>query len=109
MIKIDELEDLIRHYRWLEDIAKDYESILEMMDREKDYFRIHGFSYSARGDVCKFSLNCHRTIPYTYVRDGIQSALNGIISELKECENKLKDFNIDNDDTRRTVTESKCH
>ena len=101
MTKIDELENLIRHYRWLESIAKDYEGILEIIDREKDYFTIRGFSYSARGDARKFALNCHRTIPYTYIRDGIQSALDGIISELKECENKLKEYNINANDSLR--------
>ena len=99
MTKIDELENLIRHCRWLKSIAKDYENILEIIDREKDYFTIRGFSYSARGSVREFALNCHRSIPYTYIRDGIQSALDGIISELKECDNKIKEeFNINNDD-----------
>lgn len=89
MTKFDELERKVRHYRWLQGIAAEYEDMLKLINREKDHFTIEGFSYSARGDVRNFNVNGHRTIPYTFIRDGLQAELNNINIEIAECEKEL--------------------
>ena len=89
MSKFEELSNKVRHYYWLCEIAKDYDGMIRLIDNEKDYFTIEGFSYSARGDVREFNVNCHRTIPYKYIRDGLADKLAEIKAEIAECEKDL--------------------
>lgn len=92
MSKFDELEHKVRHYRWLRDIERIYTEMLDLINKEKEYFTIEGFSYSARGDTETFDLNPHRTIPYVYIRDGLEAARDNIRKELSECEQELKEW-----------------
>lgn len=92
MNKFDELEQKVRHYRWLQGIADNYENMLKLIDREKDYFTIYGLTYAARGDTNNFQVNPHRTIPYKFIYDGLKVALETINTEIAECEKELKDW-----------------
>ena len=92
MSKFDDLEQKIRHYRWLQGIADNYESMLKLIDREKDYFIIYGLTYAARGDTTNFQVNPHRTIPYKYIYDGLKAELEAINAEIAECEKELQDW-----------------
>lgn len=90
MSKFDELEKKVRHYRWLQDIAEEYKGMIDLIEREKEYFTIQSFSYSARGDIRKFQVNSHRTIPYSYIRDGLKAELETINAEIAECGKELE-------------------
>lgn len=90
--KFDELQDKMRHYKWLCDIAHEYKSMIDCIEREKECFRIYGFSYAARGDVRTFNVNPHRTIPYSYIKDGLSAALADVEKEIAEKEIELKEW-----------------
>ena len=92
--EFDELEKKVRHYRWLQDVAKVYKDMIDLIEREKEYFTIQSFSYSARGDVRRFQVNSHHTIPYTYIRDGLKAELETINAEIAECEKELEDRDV---------------
>lgn len=89
-MKFDELEQKIRHYRWLKDIAESYQDMVHLIERERDNFTINAFSYSARGDGTVFQVNPHRTIPYKYILDGLKAELETINAEITECEKDLQ-------------------
>lgn len=75
---------------WLQGIADNYESMLKLIDKEKDYFTIYGLTYTARGDIRNFQVNPHRTIQYKYIYDGLKAELDVINAEIAECEKELK-------------------
>ena len=62
----------------------------ELVAREGDHFRLCSFSYSARGDEQKFEVNPHRTIPFTFIRDGLKEALARISEEMAQIEKELQ-------------------
>lgn len=96
MKDIKKLNDFLKEYNWLKDIAKDYEKIIKIIEKEKNHFVINGFVYSARGPIENFiignrtlNINPHYTIPYTYVLEGVKAALNEINKRLIEIEQNL--------------------
>ena len=89
-MKFDELEQKIKHYRWLKEIAEHYNDMVSLIEREKDHFKIEAFSYSARGDARVFQANPHRTIPYKFILDGLKAELETINAEITECEKDLQ-------------------
>lgn len=91
-IKFRELLDKLKHYAWLCDIAHEYKSMIDCIEREKEYFVIYDFSYAARGDVRTFKVNPHRTIPYSYIKDGLSAALANVEKEIAEKEIELKEW-----------------
>ena len=90
--KFDELQDKMRYYKWLCNIAHEYKSMIDCIEREKESFVIHGLTYSARGDVTTFNVNPHRTIPYSFIKDGLSAALADIEKEIAEKEIELKEW-----------------
>lgn len=92
MTKFQELQNKMRHYKWLCDIAHEYKSMIDCIEREKEYFVIHGLTYSARGDVTTFNINPHKTIPYSYIKDGLSAALANVEKEIAEKEIELKEW-----------------
>ena len=88
--KFDELAEKVRHYRWLQGIADKYRDMIGLIEREKEFFTIEGFSYSARGDTKVFSINNHRTIPYRFIQDGLRLELLDIEMEMKNIEIELE-------------------
>ena len=71
-MKYDEIEQKVQSYRWLEGIAEEYRKMIDRIHAEKEYFRVEKIAYTARGDMRYLDLNCHRTIPYHYIADGLQ-------------------------------------
>lgn len=88
--KFDELAEKVHHYRWLQGIADEYRDMIGLIEREKEFFTIEAFSYSARGDTRVFSINNHKTIPYWFILDGLQSELRDIEMEMKNIEIELE-------------------
>ena len=96
----EELQRKIRHWRWLEEIKQEYESMIKMIDHEKDYFTIRSFTYTTRGDArsfpandtytSKFQINPHRSIPYTFIRDGLKAELETICQEIEDCKREIE-------------------
>jgi hypothetical protein len=94
-MKYDEIETKVQSYRWLEEIAKDYQTMINRINSEQDYFRVEKIAYIARGDIQYLDLNCHRTIPGHYIADGLKEALTGIDEELKQLKAELEEMNIE--------------
>jgi hypothetical protein len=94
-MKYDEIKQKVESYRWLESIAKEYREMIDLIQREQEYFRVEKIAYTARGDMQYFDLNCHRTIPGRYIADGLKAALIGIDEELKQLKEELEEINIE--------------
>ena len=94
-MKYDEIERKVQSYRWLEGIAKDYRSMIDRINSEKDYFKVEKIWYTARGDMQHLDLNCHRTIPGHYIADGLKEALIGIDEEIKQLKAELEAINVE--------------
>lgn len=94
-MKYDEIKQKVESYRWLESIAKEYRAMIDLIQREQEYFRVEKIAYTARGDMQYFDLNCHRTIPGRYIADGLKAALIGIDEELKQLKEELEEINIE--------------
>ena len=94
-MKYEEIEQKVQSYRWLEGIAKEYREMIDIIQREQDYFRVEKIAYTARGDMQYLDLNYHRTIPGHYIADGLKEALTGIDEELKQLKEELEALNIE--------------
>ena len=93
MSKFEELKHKVETYEMMKAVANDYRNVIELIDRERDYFRVEEIIYSARGDSRKLHLNpYYAPIPYTVIRDGLQAALKKLEAEMSEMEKKLKDW-----------------
>ena len=94
-MKYDEIEQKVQSYRWLESIAKEYREMIDLINREKEHFKVEKIAYTARGDMQYLDLNCHRTIPWHYIADGLKEALTGIDEEIKQLKAELEAINIE--------------
>lgn len=94
-MKYDEIEQKVQSYRWLESIAKEYREMIDLINREKEHFKVEKIAYTARGDMHYLDLNCHRTIPWHYIADGLKEALTGIDEEIKQLKAELEAINIE--------------
>ena len=94
-MKYDKIEQKVQSYRWLQGIAKEYREMIDRIHAEKEYFRVEKIAYTARGDMRYLDLNCHRTIPYHYIAEGLQEALAGIDEEIKQLKAELEAINIE--------------
>lgn len=94
-MKYEDIENMVSEYCWLLDIADKYRQMIACMEREQEYFRLHSLEYSARGDVRKFDINCHRSIPVKYLIEGLGVALSGIEEEMKQLKSKLDAINVE--------------
>ena len=94
-MKYDEIEQKVQSYRWLEEIAENYRAMIDRINSEQDYFKVEKIAYKARGDMRYLDLNCHRTIPWHYIADGLKDALTGIDEELKQLKAELEEMNIE--------------
>lgn len=94
-MKYEEIEKMVSEYCWLRDIADNYRRMIACMEREQGYFRLYNLEYSARGDVEKFNINPHRSIPVKYLIEGLGVALSGIEEEIKQLKSKLDAINVE--------------
>lgn len=93
MSKFEELKHKVEAYEMMKAVANDYRKAIELIDYEKDYFQVDDIIYRARGDSRTLNLNSYYApIPYTVIRDGLQSALDKLEAEMKEMEKELKDW-----------------
>ena len=90
MDKIKDLETKIRHYRWLQNIAKEYGEMLERIEHEEKYFTIYGICYSARGDETHFNIYPSYGIPYNLFHDWLKSKVYEVNAELEKCKEELE-------------------
>ena len=86
----DEYFQAIGNLRWLERIAEEYKQHLRLIEEEKEYYRIYGIVYSARGDETAFKVNPHRPIPAVYIYNGLKEALSELEKEISEKKERLK-------------------
>lgn len=93
MSKFEELKFKVETYEMIKAVAADYRKAIGLIDYEKEYFQVHDIIYSARGDSRKLNLNpYYAPIPYTVIRDGLQSALEKLETEISETEKELKEW-----------------
>ena len=94
-MKYDEIEKKVHLYRGLKGTAKKYREMIDRIHAEKEDFRVEKIAYTTRGDIEYLNLNCHRTIPYHYIAEGLQDALVGIDEEIKQLKAELEAINIE--------------
>ena len=92
MSKFEKLERKMSSYRWLKSIASEYEKMIDLIDREKEYFTIESFTFTARGDAQTFCVNPHRSIPYQFIRNGLSAELDNLGKEIASLEEELKEW-----------------
>lgn len=91
-MKFKELQQKMETYEWLKSIADDYQSSIDLIDAEEEYFKVSGIQYSARSDTRTMNINPHRPISYVYIREGLQEALDGIKTEISDLEKELNEW-----------------
>ena len=92
---IKEVENLAHHLRWIKDIIDRYEYLLTVMEKEKDCFQLYGITYAARREPQYYDLNSNFPIPLTYIKDGLEEALQNAKKDLQSTVEKLKGCNIE--------------
>ena len=93
MSKFEELKFKVETYELMKQVADEYRKDIQLIDREKEYFKVEGITYSARGDSRQLPLNhIYAPIPYTVIRDGLQAALTKLEGEMSEMEKELKEW-----------------
>ena len=93
MSKFEELKHKVETYELMKQVADEYRKDIQLIDREKEYFKVEGITYSARGDSRELPLNpFYAPIPYTVIRDGLQAALTNLEGEMSEMEKELKEW-----------------
>ena len=93
MSKFEELKSKVETYEMMKQVADDYRKSIQLIDREKEYFKVESITYHARGDSRQIPLNhIYAPIPYTVIRDGLQAALNKLEGEMSEMEKELKEW-----------------
>ncbi len=93
MKKFEELKNKVETYETMKAVADDYRQAIELIDYEKEHFKVDDITFRARGDSHKLILNSYYApIPYTVIRDGLQSALDKLEAEMREMEKELKDW-----------------
>ena len=93
MSKFEELKSKVETYEMMKQVADEYRKAIQLIDREKEYFKVEGITYSARGDSRQLPLNhIYAPIPYTVIRDGLQAALTKMEAQMLEMEKELKEW-----------------
>lgn len=93
MGKFEKLKLKVETYEIMKAVVNDYRKAIELIDYEKDHFKVDEIIYRARGDSRKLNLNSYYApIPYTVIRDGLQAALDKLEAEMSEMEKELKDW-----------------
>lgn len=93
MAKFEELKDKMESYEIMQRIANEYRSMIELIDSEKDYFRVDEMSYRARSDTQKFEFNSsYAPLPPTMIRDALQSALDKLEVKILAYKEDLKEW-----------------
>ena len=93
MSKFEELKHKVETYEMMKAVSKDYRQAIELINYEKEHFQVDNIIYRARGDSRKLDINSYYApIPYTVIRDGLQSALDKLEAEMREMEKELKDW-----------------
>lgn len=93
MSKFDELKHKVETYEMMKQVADEYRKAIQLIDREKEYFKVESITYSARGDSRQLPLNpYYAAIPHTVIRDGLQAALTKLEAEMSEMEKELKEW-----------------
>lgn len=90
-MKSEEYIDAVNHLRWLEGIAKQYTEHLQLIEHEADYYTVQAIHYTARGDGRVFNVNSHRSIPTSFIYDGLLAALSAVNEEIKHTREQLKE------------------
>jgi len=93
MSKFEELKHKMETYEIMKQVADEYRAAIELIDYEKEYFKVDSITYRARGDSRQLSLNpYYAPIPYTVIRDGLQAARIKLDEEMSEMEEELKEW-----------------
>lgn len=93
-MEIKEILDRYRRYCWLKGIENTYKKYIERIEKEGDFFFIEGIKYTNRGPIETMELNRHRTIPNTFILEGLKIALKKVQDEINEHDVWFKENNV---------------
>ena len=95
MSKFEELKHKVETYEKMMLVADEYRKAIQLIDCEKEYFKVDSITYHARGDSRQLPINpYYAPIPHTVIRDGLQAALTKLEDEMSEMEDELKEWII---------------
>ena len=95
MSKFEELKNKVETYEKMMLVADEYRKAIQLIDCEKEYFKVDSITYHARGDSRQLPINpYYAPIPHTVIRDGLQAALTKLEGEMSEMEDELKEWII---------------
>ena len=95
MSKFEELKNKVETYEKMMLVADEYRKAIQLIDCEKEYFKVDSITYHARGDSRQLPINpYYAPIPHTVIRDGLQAALTKLEDEMSEMEEELKEWII---------------
>jgi hypothetical protein len=95
MSKFEELKNKVETYEKMMLVADEYRKAIQLIDCEKEYFKVDSITYHARGDSRQLPINpYYAPIPHTVIRDGLQAALTKLEDEMSEMEDELKEWII---------------
>ncbi len=80
----------LNRLRWLQGIAKEYESHLKLITKEKDYFSVYGIQYSARSDPRIMDVNS-KFFPVSCIEQGLVQGLLKVNTEIYALKEELKE------------------
>ena len=93
MSKFEEFKHKVETYEMMKTVANDYRHYIELIDYEKEHFQVDDIIFRARGDSRKLNLNSYYApIPYTVIRDGLQSALDKLEAAMSKMEKEQKEW-----------------
>ena len=99
MSKFEELKRKVETYEIMKLVADEYRAAIQLIDYEKEYFKVDSITYHARGDSRQLPLNpYYAPIPHTVIRDGLQAALTKLEGEMSDMEKELKEWIMDDID-----------
>ena len=93
MSKFEELKHKVETYEMMKQVADGYRKAIQLIDCEKEDFKVESITYHARGDSRQLPLNpYYAPIPYTVIRDGLQAALTKLEGQMSDMEKELKEW-----------------
>lgn len=93
MSKFEELKRKVETYEIMKQVADDYRKAIQLIDSEKEYFKVESITYHSRGDSRQLSLNpYYAPISHTVIRNALQASLSKLEGEISEMEKELKEW-----------------
>ena len=87
-MKIEELENKIRKFRWLQEVADKHRDMIKTIRENEETFTVGSIGYSViiggMQDYQHFNVCMYKNIFTRYVKEGLSASLGSIEKEMEE-------------------------